>query len=341
MSVVVSYCDKYYNELSDKSKTRSITVNDLVKDIVERSTKTKEEIFNMPSMYEVLAFDRSWPSNDSIIQTNTRYVNRLYIDIEKLPIGGSKGIVDNIATDLIAYIKDNLKLYKFVVDNDKVSINVNTNENFDKVKTNYVITYNPASSSHYGDSYHVIFPHVYIYHVEQVKSFMNDFIRKHRQYIDYVDLSVYSTRRLFRLPFSKNVSNSCYYNKTINSSDIHKPITGDTYIDYIIQYVQPDGHIIVLNRTDPINFIQRINQRKTSGTLPKNLIKVIDSVKTDTTLEEKTTSQQPQTTEEKPTKPTNEEIIKEVNDINNMIKQLMERQQKLMTMLEERTANNN
>ena len=333
MSVIVSYCDKYYSELADKSKTRSIAINDLVKDIAERSTKTKDEIFNMSSIYETLAFDRSWPSDDSITQTNTRFVNRFYIDIEKLPIGGSKGIVDNIANDIIAYVKDNLKLYKFVINDDKVSIDTNNNVDFNDVKTDYVITYNRASSSHYGDSYHVIFPHVYIYHVEQVKSFMNDFISKHRQYIDYVDLSVYSTRRLFRLPFSKNVTNSYNYNKTINSSDIHKPITGDNYIDYIIQYVQPDGHIIVLNRTDPINFVQRIKQSRTSGTLPKNLIKVIDSVKTDTTSEEKPTSQQPQTTEEKPTKPTNDEIIKEVNDINNMIKQLMERQQKLMTML--------
>ena len=335
MSAFVAYCDKYYYELSDKSKLRQVGVNELVNDIRNRSKMTDKEIFDKSAMYEILLFDRSWPLSEKIIQTNTRFVNRLYIDIEKLPLTGSKDMVNNIANDLIAYIKENLKLYKFDVNNDEVNIDTYTKESFDNVKTDYVITHNSSSSSHCGDSYHVIFPYVYIYHVEQVKSFMNDFINKHQKYIDYVDLSVYSTRRLFRLPFSKNVTTH-HKNKAINQNDIHKTeFKQDNITDYIIQYVQPNGHIIVIDRNDPINFVCRVKQQRVSGTLSKQIINIIDNITTPTT--ETTTEQTKETTTEQTkettTEQTNEAIAKELNDINAQIKQLMERQQKLTELL--------
>lgn len=326
MSVFVAYCDKYYYDLADKSRLKQVDVNDLVKDIRERSNMNDEEIFNMSAMYEILLFDRGWPSSEKIIQTSSRFVNRLYIDIEKLPISGSKNIVRTIADDFIKYAKENLKLYKFDVNDNVINIDVNNNEPFESVNTDYVITYNSSSSSHFGDSYHVIFPHIYVYHVEQVKSFMNDFINKHRQYIDYVDLSVYSTRRLFRLPFSKNVT-YCE-NKTINQNDIHKTEfkqvdNEDNITDYIIQYVQQDGHIIVIDRNDSINFVSRIKQQKCSGVLSKQLVNNIDN----------TIMEPEEKPEEKLTALTNEDITKEINDINTMLKQLMERQQKLTALL--------
>ena len=278
MAVFVAYCDKYYNELKGMNKILNVNINDLQQDITERSKLSDKEIFNKPAMYEVLMFDKSIPTSSDKLTIKTRYVNRLYLDLEKLPYSNFH-FVKNIVDDFIKYIKTNLKLYTFQSSSDELTITIDkTQQPNEDVDYEWIYTQNQSSSSHYGDSYHIIFKNICTYHTEQTKAFMNDFINKHEQYRKYVDLSVYSVYRLFRLPYSKCASSYC--SKQINEDDIHKT---DIDNDYIIQYHQPSAkHIIVLDRNDPINFTQRVKQIRTSGTLSKHIMDMIQMLTCDT-----------------------------------------------------------
>lgn len=258
MSIIVACCDEYYYELRDKNKVKNIDIDELMNNLETRSTMTDNEIFNITSLYEILLFDISFPSiNETNIHTLPRYINRLFLDIEKLPYTNSEQTVNNIVNDFITYIKENLKIYKYNINDDDVNIDITNIIPFDELNFDYVISHNSSSSSHIGDSYHIIFPNIHIYHSLQTKAFMSDFVNKYHQYSDYVDISIYTSRRLFRLPYSRNVSMNP--RKKINKNDIHKTdFTKNEIKKYIIQYKQNEGYIIVLDRRDPINFVKRV-----------------------------------------------------------------------------------
>lgn len=284
MSAFVAYCDKYYYELSDSSRIKNINIDEIAQDIKERSTLSDNEIFNKQSIYEILMFDTSFPASGKNIQTASRYINRLFLDIEKLPYGMSSEYLNKIINDFIKYIKSNLTLYKYNIDNDKANIDIHIKVSNDEINFNYVITHNISSSSHYGDSYHVIFSNIYIYHTAQTKSILTDFINKHIEYIEYIDTTIYTTRRLFRLPYCRNIAPGP--RKTINKNDIHKIETkAEDLRDFIIQYKQIIGNIIILDRFDPINFVKRIKSKDapnggfSGGGINKQCMKAMDKTK--------------------------------------------------------------
>ena len=342
---IVAYIDNYYYELCDKTRIKEVSFNELNKELISRSTLSDKQIFDKQSMYEVLLFEQGWPTVGPIT-VSQRFVNKMFIDVEKLLLSGSRDIVKNIANDFINYVKSSLNLYKFTMnDNDyNIHMNPSTDKNRECDFT-YITTYNRASSSHYGDSYHIIFPGIYVYHNEQVKSFMNDFLTKHKDYINYVDLSVYTTRRLFRLPFCKNVS----YNKIkkINDKDIHKPFNYDIksdYSKYIIQLINPNGRLIYLSRRDPVNFVQRLKIPRGSGYLNRTFQNIVDetvkesqirhtqittqkSKQTVNKQENKDKTQQSETKQD--VNDTKEQARKELDEVKKMIQQLLEKQKQL------------
>lgn len=89
----------------------------------------------------------------------------------------------------------------------------------------FTITLN-NNSVHKGLSYHVIWP--YVIKFMDIKKYIIDFINHNNKYVQYIDSSIYSTRRIFRCPYQ--------YKPAIRKdprriNDYHKIIFSNNIID--------------------------------------------------------------------------------------------------------------
>ena len=132
-------------------------------------TLNKRELIHTYSRYEVL----------------NKRIRRVYFDIEKIP-------KEN--TTLINDIIDSLK--KFYC--EKLGI----------TEIEHVITYNYGSKTHEGLSYHVIFPKIAVDYSKQ-KLGVCEFVETEegKKYKEYIDTSIYSSSRLFKLPYYIGIVN--------------------------------------------------------------------------------------------------------------------------------------
>jgi hypothetical protein len=145
------------------------------------------------------------------------------------------------------------------------------------------VTYNAGSTGHHGHSYHVIFDEEINYQL--LKNIVIAFKQLHPEYGTYIDESVYSVIRLFRLPFQCKQR----ADDTPDTNDVHIPINLETQrlmdkeywnnimaCSYIIQYITGEADITVANLPDEaIQQIGKIsleskqnpltNQRKSGG----------------------------------------------------------------------------
>ena len=146
------------------------------------------------------------------------------------------------------------------------------------------VTYNAGSTGHPGHSYHVIFDEEINYQL--LKNIVIAFKQLHPDYGTYIDESVYSVIRLFRLPFQ--CKQRIY--DTPDTNDVHIPINLETqrlmdkeawndviFYHYVIQYdngvaaditvadlpdeaIQQIGRISLESKQSPLT-----NQRKSGG----------------------------------------------------------------------------
>ena len=85
----------------------------------------------------------------------------------------------------------------------------------DKVGDKYVISKN-LHSKHPGLSYHIFIP--VVMKRTDMKLILQVFLMNHKEYIPYVDISVYSSKRLFRVP---ECMDPAQRNSTLNKQSIH------------------------------------------------------------------------------------------------------------------------
>jgi hypothetical protein len=128
------------------------------------------------------------------------------------------------------------------------------------------VTYNAGSTSHPGHSYHVIFDEAINYQL--LKNIVIAFKQLHPDYGMYVDESVYSVIRLFRLPFQCKQR----ADDAPDTNDVHIPIDLETqklmdkeswdwseFRNYIIQSFKDEVSILtVANLSDEV--IQQIGK---------------------------------------------------------------------------------
>ena len=283
MSYVVAYLKQYYAELKNQENIRLISLEDIEEELLKRSNKTNKNIMNDYAMYEILKLKKSYPSEVLPSKVNRCYVNRMFLDIEKLPYG-DYSIVESIVKDFINYLKEIIPFYSFEENKEDVhKYIIKDRRDISEINFDYVVTHNQNSSSHDGDSYHIIFTNICIYHSKQIKAIVDNFLKMNEEYIPYVDDSVYSSRRLFRLPFSRNVGGRQY--KNINEDDIHKPygetITKENISRYIIQNVDYNKcSLMILERTNEINYVQLIRDplARYSGNINNSIATIVDTI---------------------------------------------------------------
>ena len=105
---------------------------------------------------------------------------------------------------------------------------VNKFSSFMKIPTDgYCLTYNKNSTQHLGLSYYIILP--YVMSVDDMKKSVLLFKTLNPEYEHYIDASVYSVLRLFRLPMNGKVTGS-----GIDHDDYHEVIHGE-FEDSFIQ----------------------------------------------------------------------------------------------------------
>lgn len=108
---------------------------------------------------------------------------------------------------------------------------------------NVKVTYNQNSTGHEGKSYHVIFPRIAMDYLLQ-KQVIKAFRIVYPEFRGYIDNSVYSVIRLFRLPYQCKQSEN-----GLLRSDIHEVLNifsvHEKYklSDYLIQYVKTSRQI--------------------------------------------------------------------------------------------------
>ena len=162
-----------YNEnVSDNVKYISID------DIAQRLLKDSKKM-NDKSLFEIIT-NRCSP----------------YFDIETIPYDQPTlilSIKDAIISTLQKY--STVKIPKRMAKRVKQS----------NLTSSYIITENKASLSHDGLSYHMIFPNL-LTTQSKLKAFTYVFLRDYPQYKPYIDQSVYSKNRLFRLPYQAGIN---------------------------------------------------------------------------------------------------------------------------------------
>ena len=138
-------------------------------------------------------------------------MRKVYFDIEKIP-ADQPDLINEIIVKLQKFYQDKLKL--------------------ESIKE--VHTLNTGSKTHEGLSYHLIFPEICVDYSKQkigVVEFVNS--EEGSQYKDYIDTSVYSSIRLFKLPYYIGITNS---GLDTNTDNYHRIITGDS-VDFLISAV--------------------------------------------------------------------------------------------------------
>lgn len=135
-----------------------------------------------------------------------------YFDIEGIPKDKDDKYIIKVTNDLMKTMNEHAK-HKF---------------------TYFCITQNLHSLSHEGKSYHVYFPQFRTFR-DEMKKFVNYYVDSKLEGYEYIDTSVYSRGRLFRLPYQKGVNKR----KDMNT----------------IERRQIDYHYIIYGLGDPSNYI--------------------------------------------------------------------------------------
>lgn len=196
---------------------------------------------------------------DCVYEVLDKPIRRVYLDIEGIDMETSEShkLVRKIISDF---------------------------EDFTGVRTiRPFVTYNAGSTSHPGHSYHVIFWEGINYQL--LKNIVIAFKQLHPDYGTYIDESVYSVIRLFRLPFQCKQR----ADDTPDTNDVHIPIDLESqrlmskeewdrsaFYNYTIHSIEGKADITVANLPDEaIQQIGRIsleskqnpltNQRKSGG----------------------------------------------------------------------------
>ena len=142
-------------------------------------------------------------------------MRKIHLDLEQIEDNNHRDIVERIVKDFRKFIGQ---------------------------EVTYHITFNNGSKGHPGASYHVVFEAKSNYILQ--KNIALAFKHIHPEYANYIDESIYSVLRLFRLP------NQCKQrdNDTPDTDDVHRIITpGTTEKDMVIQNIYTDIPEVTVN----------------------------------------------------------------------------------------------
>lgn len=153
-----------------------------------------------------------------------RRVRKIYLDVEKVPTS---------CPDLIHELCSDFTLFLCTKGAEQIT-----------EEPSCVITFNKASATHEGMSYHVIF-HNYAMDYKNMLGIVTEFVNTvGKKYIEYVDTSVYSSLRLFKLPYFVGIKRDVGID---DNPDNHHAIwnyeqlsnlSGIITKDYVIQYTK-------------------------------------------------------------------------------------------------------
>lgn len=161
------------------------------------------------SQFEKLIEETGETSIFEILMTNDPV--KIYLDIENIP-------------------KDDTQLIYEIINKFKEFVKRTANYDLEK----YVLTQN-QHSRHDGLSYHLIFTEYYVRHNYEIKAMITQFISENPDYKNFIDMSVYSNKRLFRCINQKNVKNK-NTDGEIDDDDMHKIISENgTVAESVIQ----------------------------------------------------------------------------------------------------------
>lgn len=236
-----------FNEIGNHAKEfiQNGNLTKVTAELRNRCGKSQAYLHNCTALFEVL-------------RLNTQFtINRIFLDIENIPLDKPNLIAD-LVKDFVEILKKipeihvthtadllNKKIYGYSPTEMSVFTGDVVLVPSEKRDYSYVVTFNRHSSSHAGLSYHVIFTHLYFYNLYVIKQLMVKFLNEKRCYTKYVDTSIYSSYRLFRLPYSKNVKNTTTTARIINIDDIHYPY--DIKQHRIIEIINPEDYLISLS----------------------------------------------------------------------------------------------
>ena len=170
-------------------------------------------------MYETIPIESAF-SFDSVERNFSRYevlsntIRKLYFDIDGIPLT-DENLVHEFMREYEEFFKTKIK-----------NISSDFTEPF-----KYVITSNKNSSTHPGLSYHIIVWNYCMYYLDQ-KRILSIFKNSSAgtKYIQYIDTSVYSSLRLFKVPNFIGIPIDA------NPENYHRPDASDKNIShYIIQ----------------------------------------------------------------------------------------------------------
>lgn len=233
-----------------------------ISDIIDR-IKDVNVITTLGETSKVMGKD-----NEHSFETMFEIIGNLsipYFDVEGINDG-----TDENNHSLIYQIADNLK--KELSEMSKKTINY------------YKITYNNSSHTHKGKSYHVYFPEWATYK-DQIHKFVNWYIDNKKLGYEYIDGSVYSKDRLFRLPYQQAVnSNGVDNDVDERCKDFHRFLGGNeefaNIADYIIGNVK--GKSVITFPTIPNKYQKMKPKNVYSGpfTIPKKFEDMCEAITT-------------------------------------------------------------
>lgn len=121
-------------------------------------------------------------TNISTYEVLKRDVRKIYFDIEKIPVDQPKLIYD-MMNDINDFFKNK------------------AGDQLTNGDMRFIITHNGDSANHDGLSYHLIC-YNYSMSYQNMKGIITEFVNTvGNKYFEYIDTSVYSTKRLFKLPY--------------------------------------------------------------------------------------------------------------------------------------------
>lgn len=190
---------------SEYYSEKRIILNHSLDEIVNIIKNNKDDYFKNKSYFELL---------------KTYKPLKLFMDIECVD---KQETFDKIMIDFKQFIKD------------RINIDID-----------YVYTINNTSSHHEGLSYHVIIQNIYTKNILTYKVIVCDFVNTNKDILSkFIDTSVYSTQRLFRLPNMRGILSSSYDKKnTISDKDVHRMINENDIEKYIIQNVNENAFLV-------------------------------------------------------------------------------------------------
>ena len=162
-----------------------------------------------------------------------------YFDIEKIPEDKDDNYITTIVNSLMSKLSEYGK----------------------KTFTKYHITVNTSSITHEGKSYHVFFPEFSTLR-EEMKKFVNYYVDMKYEGYEYIDTSVYSKDRLFRLPYQKGVNKYPDCNQIEDRmKDFHRITDGEMKADeYIISNTRGKDRIFFITIPRKYSSMRTLNQ---------------------------------------------------------------------------------